>query len=359
MKQIYTLVAALLCSTAFAQIPAGYYTPAQGLAGLPLRTALHNIIKGHTQISYPGLWGKFSTTDKITISSSPKVWDIYSYNALTPASTAYYYTFSTDQCGSYTVEGDCYNREHSWPQSWFSQLAGPVSDMFHIYPTDGKVNGIRSNYPYGFVSTATTTTTNGSKLGTGTTNAGYGGVVFEPIDEYKGDLARGYFYMTTRYYTEDAGWSSSGATTLCEINAWELSVLMTWHHQDPVSTKEIDRNNAIYGIQNNRNPFIDHPEYADSIWATVPLIVTNVANTQVQVTKSVAYPNPTNNVVTIDNLASNSTLQLYNAQGQVVYTEHTANAINAVINMQAFNAGLYVARITNANGTQLLHVVKE
>jgi endonuclease I len=355
MKKLNTLVTTLLCSSAFAQIPSGYYNTAQNKVGLPLRTALHNIIKAHTVVSYNSLYTKFAITDKITIAGAPKVWDIYSYNAANPSATAYYYTYGTGTCGNYAVEGDCYNREHSWPQSWFNSLSGPQSDMFHLYPTDGKVNGIRSNYPYGNVATPSITSTNGSMLGIGTTNAGYGGVVFEPIDEYKGDLARGYFYMTTRYYTEDSGWSSSGATTQCEIEPWELSVLMEWHHNDPVSTKEINRNNSIYGIQNNRNPFIDHPEWADSIWPAA--IITNINKTAINALKAVAFPNPTNDVITIDNLTQNSTIEIYNAQGKNIYTT-VADKTLLTLNIANYNNGVYMLRVSNKNMQQTIPIIK-
>jgi endonuclease I len=358
MKQLYTLVATLLCSATFAQIPAGYYNTAQGLTLQPLRTALHNIITGHSVKSYASLYTHFAVTDKITIGGAVKVWDIYSYNPVNPAATAYYYSYGSGTCGNYAVEGDCYNREHSWPQSWFNSTSGPQTDMFHLYPTDGKVNGLRSNYPFGNVTTATDSTTNGSRLGTGTNNAGYASIVFEPVDEYKGDLARGYFYMTTRYYTEDASWANSGATTKCEINPWQLSVLMDWHHQDPVSTKEINRNNGIYGIQNNRNPFIDHPEWADSIWPNA-IIVTSVANAMQQATKVTAFPNPTTDVVTLQNIANNSSLALYNAQGKLIYTEQTLANASTTLNLANYPKGLYMLRVSTATTNQTVPIIKQ
>jgi endonuclease I len=246
----------------YGQIPPGYYDPANGLTGQPLQSALHNIIKGHTVVSYSSLWTYFQTTDK---KSDGTVWDMYSD---VPGGTLpYVYHFGTDQCGNYSAEGDCYNREHSWPKSWFGDIPPMNSDIFHLYPTDGYVNGRRDNYPYGEVGTASWTSQNGSKLGN-CTWTGYSGVVFEPIDAYKGDFARSYFYMSTRYYTEDSGWPGSPMTTGSQLKPWALAMMMQWDTQDPVSQKEIDRNNAVYGIQHNRNPFIDHPEYVESIWGT-------------------------------------------------------------------------------------------
>jgi endonuclease I len=124
----------------------GYYNTAQGLTGNSLKIALHNIIDNHTQVSYNGLWKPIK---KQIEKPNGKVWDMYS--DIPSGTPPYNFTFVTDQCGNYAVEGDCYNREHSWPKSWFNNLSIPESDLFHVYPTDGKVNGLRSNYPYGNV----------------------------------------------------------------------------------------------------------------------------------------------------------------------------------------------------------------
>lgn len=235
-----------------AQIPNGYYNTATGKTGEALKTALHDIIKGHHVVSYSGVLDAFVYTD---CKPNGRIWDIYSN-----------YEFSlSGVCGSYNGEGDCWNREHTWPQSWFNQHSTPRSDLFHVYPTDGYVNGQRANYPYGEVNNPTYTSGNGSKLGPCVT-AGYSGKVFEPIDEYKGDIARSYFYMSVRYSTEDDNWGSSGMTNKSTILPWAMDMLLRWSDADPVSQKEIDRNNTVYGYQNNRNPFIDHPEYARMIW---------------------------------------------------------------------------------------------
>ena len=249
-----TVMLLLLAATALkAQIPSGYYDNAAGKSGDELKTALHNIIKGHTSVGYSGLWNAYKTTD---LKANGKIWDIYSNIEYTPGS---------GQCGTYQKEGDCYNREHTWPQSWFNEQETPKADLFHVYPTDGKVNGVRSSYPYGEVGTATYTSTNGSKLGNCTTT-GYSGTVFEPADDYKGDIARGFFYMSVRYYTEDDSWGTSDMTNKSVILDWAMTMLLRWADEDPVSEKEINRNNAVYGKQHNRNPFIDHPEYARMIW---------------------------------------------------------------------------------------------
>ncbi len=252
MKKPFLFFLLIATLTGFAQIPNGYYNAANGKTGDELKVALHNIIKGHHVVSYNGLLNAFAYTD---CKPNGKIWDIYSN---------YEYSLS-GSCGEYEHEGDCWNREHTWPQSWFNEQTTPRSDLFHVYPTDGYVNGQRSNYPYGEVGNYIYISGNGSKLGSCVTS-GYTGRVFEPIDEYKGDIARSYFYMSVRYYSEDDDWSTSAMTNKSVILPWAMTMLLRWSDEDPVSDKEIARNNAVYGYQNNRNPFIDHPEYARMIW---------------------------------------------------------------------------------------------
>jgi endonuclease I len=261
-KTTYLLLFLLVALSVKSQIPAGYYNSATGLTGAPLKTALYNIIKNHTVIGYDNLWNAYETTDD---NASGHVWDMYSNCT---------FTFGTDQCGNYQVECDCYNREHSFPQSWFNSSSPMVSDLFHVYPTDGKVNGYRGNYPYGTVSSPSTTTGNGSKVGN-CSYPGYTGTVFEPINEYKGDFARTYFYMATRYENLIASWHSNDVNAEAVLlpnsfpayETWFLNMLGEWHVNDPVSQKEIDRNNDVYtNYQHNRNPYIDHPEYVYQVW---------------------------------------------------------------------------------------------
>ena len=259
LKAWFLLFAGILCSFSFlwASAPDGYYQSAYGKSGFTLKSELSSIItKNHSVVSYDGLWEAFKSTDA---RSNGKVWDMYSNCE---------FTFGDDKCGNYSNECDCYNREHSFPKSWFNDASPMYSDLFHLYPTDGKVNGMRSNYPFGEVSNPTYTSKNGSKLGNNSTS-GYSGKVFEPVDEYKGDFARSYFYMVTRYENQVGNWKSdmleSGNKTRA-FKQWAVDLLLKWHRQDPVSDKEIKRNDAVYAKQHNRNPFIDYPELVEKIW---------------------------------------------------------------------------------------------
>ncbi len=256
----------MFTAVGFAQIPSGYYNTATGTC-YTLKTQLYNIIKGHTDNGYAGLYTTYQTSDVDNFyENDGTVLDMYSEN---PSGTDpyNYSTGSTQRCGSYSAEGDCYNREHIIPQSVFNEQSPMVADAHFITPTDGKVNGIRSNYPHGTVSSVTYTSQNGSKLGSSSVS-GYSGTVFEPINAFKGDIARMYFYFATRYENTVAGYSYAmfdGSSNKVFTTAF-LNTLLAWHAQDPVSAREIARNNAIYARQGNRNPYIDHPEYVNQIW---------------------------------------------------------------------------------------------
>ena len=262
-------------------IPPGYYNAATGLTCTQLKTALFNIISAnYNQLSYtPGVWDAYQTTDmhRNDANTADIIWDMYSDN---PAGAEpYVYSFGTGQCGNYNSEADCYNREHSFPKSWFNDAYPMYSDINHLFPTDGYVNNKRGNQPYGEVSSPTWTSLNGSKLGPNTFG-GFVGVVFEPRNEYKGDFARGQLYMVTRYESQVAGWVGNGnandilsGNSYPALDQWYINMLYKWHVQDPVSQKEIDRNNAVYALQGNRNPFIDHPEYVYEVWSCTGIVI--------------------------------------------------------------------------------------
>ena len=263
--------------TPAASLPA-YYEDIQGKSGKSLFDAVQKVTKeGYTSLGYDGLWGAFKTTDK---KSNGKVWDMYSDCS---------WTFGSDQCGSYSSECDCYNREHSIPKSWFGgSTSGPGCDIFHLVPTDGKVNGMRSNYAFGEVSSASYTY-DGAKKGSaksitiigGNTIAGNtgttiscSGTVFEPRDEYKGDFARGYMGSLLKWAGDQSFTTGEGSkifttnftTSSFGLTKYGVALLMKWHRQDPVSQKEVARNNGIQQTQGNRNPFIDYPYLAEFIW---------------------------------------------------------------------------------------------
>lgn len=255
------VLALALASTAvaFAAEPAGYYSTCENKSGAALLSALCKKVGPHTNVGYNGLLSLYKTSD---VYSDGTIWDMYSTKHWKPGIT----------CGNYKKVGDCYNREHSFPKSWFNDAQPMYSEAFHIYPTDGKVNGQRSNFPYGECANGTTLPSNGSVKALGRlgscTFPGYSGTVFEPDDQYKGDFARSYFYMAAAYNDKIAGWNSKmlAGNNYPAFSSWAINLLLKWHREDPVSQKELDRQEVVYGAQHNRNPFIDHPELAEYIW---------------------------------------------------------------------------------------------
>lgn len=280
------IVGFFMTLTIYAQIPAGYYNATNNLSGDNLRNALKDIIStNHVRISYSAVWTAYQVTDNRPVPNNQIIWDMYS--DIPNGSPVYNFTVGTNQCGTASAEGHCYSREHSFPSSWWggssSSTAFQYTDLHHLFPADQYVNLKKSNFPIGNVSLTSSSwvSTNGSMVGT-CAEIEYSGKVFEPIDEYKGDFARAYFYMITRYKDLIPTWTQNFPTqALAQITegdnfkAWYVNMLLQWHQNDPVSLKEINRNNAIYYNTNqaNRNPYVDHPEFVLAVWGNMNFIV--------------------------------------------------------------------------------------
>lgn len=241
------------------------YYPVTSSTGATLKTALYSAVNaGVKSFSYDNLYTHYPSADTYYDGT---VWDVYSTKV--DAVSPFTFNHGVKKCGNYSKEGDCYNREHLLPQSWFSEASPMRSDIHHVLPTDGKVNGERSNLPFGEVSNPVYTSLQGAKKGPSATS-GYSGTVFEPVDEYKGDIARSMLYMLVRYEDKIAGWSGTvmSGNKFPGYDQWFIDLLLKWHNQDPPGNREIIRNNyiATSACQNNRNPFIDSPQYAYKIW---------------------------------------------------------------------------------------------
>ncbi len=272
-------------------IPNGYYNAATGLTCSVLKTTLKNIITtGNTPQTYTALWSQYLISDlkprEVGMGSANVIWDIYSdipganndpYN-FTPGSISS--GGQQDGGGPANSEGILYNREHTVPLIWFggsTGTPGAATDYLHILPTDKVVNSGRDSYIYGTITTPSITYQNGSKRGTANSTYSLTGTVFEPINAYKGDVARAFLYFVTRYEDNMSTYPASTTSTNNGVQAFApntypsvdvnyLSMMIDWHKQDPVSQKEIDRNNAAYTFQGNRNPYIDNPAYVESVW---------------------------------------------------------------------------------------------
>lgn len=340
--------------------PAGYYKNCENKGGADLLKALYNTVGNHTVVSYDGLWDVYKTSD---VRPNGTVWDMYSTKE---------WKVGAEHCGNYKNVGDCINREHSMPKSWFNDKSPMVSDAFHLYPTDGKVNGQRSNYPYGECARGTTLASNGNikplgRLGT-STFSGYSGTVFEPDDQYKGDFARTYFYMAAAYNNQISTWDSDmlAGNSYPAFTNWTVELLLKWHRQDPVSDKELNRNDAVYAYQKNRNPFIDNPEMVEYIWGdkksekwtsaagAQPALLTPVNNSTIDFGTAAVGVTRTYTVnVKGTALKNNVTVSLTDASGifSVSPTTLTASALNLSagvdlkVSVNSKKAGTYTATL--------------
>jgi len=347
---LLSISCALVWSTQ-AQPPATYYTTAFGKQGAPLRAALYNIIKGHSAQTYtPGLWNAFYTTD---VKPNGKLWDMYSDK---PGATApYEYNLGSNQCGSTSASAEnfCYNREHSWPKSFFGGANSytiygfPMyTDLFLVIPSDAWVNSKRSNLPYGKAAAPFTfTSQNGSRIGNQSYAGAPSGQCFEPIDSFKGDLARNYFYVSTRYLGDSNQFITWEMADKINLKPWAIQMLLEWHHKDPVSKKEIDRNEAVYAIQNNRNPFIDYPLFADCIWGTGNCSTLSIDQ---QEQKAVfIFPNPAKQYFNLVGAASAQHVRVLDMMGSVLMEFNPSASMQIPIDQ--LSNGIYMVEVEFAH----------
>lgn len=361
------LVGLLLCGLSFGQIPNGYYNGTEGLNGFALKTKLFNIIRDFNVQSYNSLSGLYSSNnpkngfkDKY-YESDQTVLDIYSENPNGPDP----YNFNPNSpMGSGNSEGDDFNREHLIPQSYFNEELPMKADPFHIWPVDSKVNGWRSNYAHGTVingSSATPCnsgatnmpckTKNGSLKGKFTKNQSI--TVFEPIDEFKGDVARAYFYFATCYENRMSGFynsSNAGVKAMFDgsnnkaFNDDFLLMLFQWHIMDPVSQRESDINDLIYyNYQGNRNPYIDHPEWVQKVWG----LTAGTNDINFQDNNAVSVFNSSKNEITIrleDTGKSIGQISIYDMSGRLVKTVKNASK-QTEIKISMFEKGVYILKV--------------
>lgn len=359
-KKILAFILIALGINSYAQIPPGYYNSATG-NGYTLKTQLKLIISnGHEDQGYDTLYDAYVNTDNDSFYENDNtVLDMYSEN---PSGVdSYNYNHNDRTCGNYNSENDCYNREHIFPQGFFNEQLPMRTDIHHVVPTDGYVNNRRANYPFGEVINDTWMSNNGSKVGQNTFGS-YSGVVFEPIDEFKGDIARMLLYFAVRYEDEvtDSSWDDH-TTTNNPLNGtndqvyeiWYLQLLYKWHLEDPVSEREIKRNNEAYNFQGNRNPFIDYPEYVDSIWSSV------LSNSDYQLSNQTSiYPNPAvGNYIQIIN-KEKVTVKVFSILGKELLKK-TIYPDNNALDISTINKGIYIVKISNNYNTITRKLIKK
>ncbi len=346
---IFLITAPLLLT---AQIPSNYYSGTEGLTGFALKTKLHQIISnGHTDQGYGSLYDGYVNTDSdYYYENDGSVLDMYSERP--NQSDPYNYSHGVETCGNYNDEGDCYNREHIIPQSVFDEAYPMKSDIHFVVPSDGYVNNRRSSYPFGEVNNPSWVSENGSKLGSNV-SGGYTGTVFEPIDAFKGDIARMIFYVATRYEDQIGEWNNFDMFDGSQhkvFTDWALELLMQWHQNDPVSQREIDRNEAAYNYQGNANPFIDHPEWVEMIWDP-DFAVADYGAESVSM-----YPNPARDVVHVENGTSIDRIAVFNLLGEKMY-EAQPGKEHVVLTVKNWIPGTYFVRIDDRSGSNTLKLI--
>jgi len=244
------------------QVPSGYYNPASGLSGAALKAALHEIIDDHTPLSYGAVTDALKITDQDTNNS---------------ANVICFYTGWSYPKVNFGNLGNDWNREHIWSASHGSFTDDPpeYTDLHHLRPCDASVNSAKSNRDF---SEGVSQYIDGSGP-TGCYTALYR---WEPRHSDKGDVARTLFYMAVRYEGDNNERNLELVNYVNTATQYQplygnLDTLILWHNQDPVDDWERERNDIIYyNYQGNRNPFIDHPEYAELIWGDEP--VNHVSN---------------------------------------------------------------------------------
>lgn len=265
LKKLVFIFTLLLSLSATASL--NYYDSITNETGYQLKSALARLLtKTHSSQSYGALFRVYSETDAdLTYDKDGSIMDMYSERP--GSSDPYVYNSAKKRCGSYKKEADCYNREHLFPQSSFNKRSPMRSDIFHVYPSDGYVNNRRGHLPFGEVLKPDWVSKNGSKVGTNVFE-GVHTKVFEPIDEFKGDIARALLYFATRYENRITSFSHEWLDGSRDqvYQGWFKRLLLKWHKQDPVSEHETSRNNKAFSFQKNRNPYIDHPEWVTMIW---------------------------------------------------------------------------------------------
>ncbi|MGK4909180.1 endonuclease I family protein [Streptomyces albus] len=234
--------------TGRAAVVSDYYEDAEGKTGPELKKALHGIISaGVTPVSYDKVWDALATTD-----ADPDH----------PGNVTLLYTGRSQPASEHGGGSGQWNREHVWAKSHgdFGTATGPGTDLHHLRPADVTVNSVRGNKDFD----------NGGDPVDGAEGNYSDGDSFEPRDQVKGDVARMILYMAVRWEGQDGFPDLEPNDKVDNGSApaiGRLSVLKAWSQEDQPDKAEKDRNEAIYGIQGNRNPFIDHPEWVESIWS--------------------------------------------------------------------------------------------
>lgn len=216
-----------------------YYSGTYNLYGDELRSKLTQIISNAQEYTYKEARNHIWSFD---VDENNVIECVYTGKTTTV-------TFPPDFA---ELDKNGFNTEHTWPRAEGADKEPELSDMFHIYATDKNANSKRGNYAFGNVTQNIFWEDGGSKLGLNDDN----GERFEPRDVHKGNVARSMFYFAIRYYNKFNNFN---------FLAKQENDLREWMDVDPVDFRESRRNDSIYKYQQNRNPFIDYPQFLERI----------------------------------------------------------------------------------------------
>ncbi len=325
MRNFLLLVLCVLWVGTWAQIPQGYYNDATGLSGEALRTALHDIIDNHTEISYDAARYALEILDEDPDNQN-NILLIYKGTSI-PKS----------EFGSSV---DDWNREHVWAKSHgdFGNTPPAGTDAHHIRPTDASVNSSRGNLDFD----------NGGTQHSEATGCYFDNDSWEPRDEVKGDVARMIFYMEVRYDGSDG---MPDLEVVDEVNTYpspehgKLSTLLEWHEQDPPDDFEINRNEVINSYQENRNPFIYHPEFVGKIWGNP----TSVEQIEEKSIKVFPVPAKDNLHVVLPVEEKKYTISVFTTQGKNLMKMSSKGQKQVQVKTKNLPAGTYILNIMHAS----------
>ena len=347
LKTFYSLSLFLLFTLYLsAKIPVGYYSNLDGKKTADLKTAAFNDIKTHISLKYDDMWTYFPQTDFLPAAPT-EIWDMYSNNIV------------------FFTAHSSIDKEHCVPNSWWG---GPTADneyaygdLMNLYPSNNSINRSKGNNPLSEVGTTTPAGNNGVSKSGASITVGYTGSGFEPADMYKGDFARTYFYMATCYqnYTswlsDTTGQYEITGGVYPSFQPWAIPLLLKWSRMDPVSDKEIERNEVVYKLQHNRNPFIDHPELVEYIWgnmkdsiyhlnATGPTGIASHTSRKFTIT-----PNPAKDRIQLNFDENQGPVQynIYSMTGSVVKSGIVST--NA-LNVSGLRTGVYMCEVETPSG---------
>lgn len=385
MKHIYFILSLFAITINVNGNPGNYYRNLDSSESCSnFKTTLFNLISNDTHLDYGIIDNNYYRTDsKISENGSGRLTLVERYCSENPTGLDYCFFNPDSICSGGSYFCQCFNKEHVVPKGWFNGSNAfsvkEYTDMHYLWPADSKVNGSKSNYPLGYATTPLALTSlNGTKIGKsdGTNNYGYTlSDVFEPIDSFKGDFARAYLYFVTRYQDSVASFRRNNiavnvfsATSYTGLQPWILQLCIQWHKQDPPSDFEIRRNDAVFEIQGNRNPYIDYPHWVekafgpDGISACVG-IPTGI-RTQNNIMFSI-YPNPTNNLINIQfgnnySTNKNATIEIIDVVGQTILQQTILiNKGVETLNVSNFSKGIYMVNIKNDGQNNVSTFVKE